>query len=90
MWCTGVDRSRGLEGGDHRLDLRLKEREPTVVGAEEGAMVKEKVGGLACLRKRVESADKDLLCEMVKAMVEVLMGAEADSVPVRAVPRTSS
>jgi len=43
-------------------------------------MVAEKVGGLAWLRKQVESADKDLLREMVKAMVDLLMGAEADSV----------
>ena len=41
-------------------------------------MVAEKVGGLAWLRKQVESADKDLLREMVKAMVDLLMGAEAD------------
>lgn len=42
-------------------------------------MVKEKVGGLAWLRKQVEAADKDLLREMVKAMVEMLMGADVDS-----------
>jgi len=43
-------------------------------------MVAEKVGGLAWLRRQVESADKDLLREMVKAMVDVLVGAEADGV----------
>jgi transposase-like protein len=43
-------------------------------------MVKEKVGALAWLRKRVESADKDLLREMVKTMAEMLVGAEAESV----------
>lgn len=41
-------------------------------------MVKERVGSLAWLRKLVEAADKDLLREMVKAMVETLMGAEAN------------
>lgn len=44
-------------------------------------MVKERVGNLAWLRKRVEEADReDLLREMVKAMAEALMSAEADSV----------
>jgi len=41
-------------------------------------MVKERVGSLAWLRKLVEAADKDLLREMVKAMVETLMEAEAN------------
>ncbi len=42
-------------------------------------MVKERVGNLAWLRKRVEEADTDLLREMIKAMAETLMSAEADS-----------
>lgn len=42
-------------------------------------MVKETVGGLAWLRKRLEDVDTDLLREMVKAMVERLMGADVDS-----------
>jgi len=47
---------------------------------EEETMVKERVGNLAWLRKQMEEADTDLLREMVKAMAEALMGAEADSV----------
>ncbi len=42
-------------------------------------MVKERVGSLVWLRKQVEAADKDLLREIVKGMVETLMSAEADS-----------
>lgn len=42
-------------------------------------MVKDRVEGLAWLRKQLESADVDLLREMVRAMAEALMGAEADS-----------
>ena len=80
MWCTGVNRPTGLEKKDDRLDLRLKEKEPPDVGAEEEAMVNEKAGGGAWLRKQIESADNDLLREMVKAVVEELMGAAADNV----------
>jgi len=43
-------------------------------------MVKDRVGSLAWLRKQVEDADKDLLREIVKGVVETLMGAEADSI----------
>lgn len=43
-------------------------------------MVKEKVGGVAWLRKHLEAEDKDLLRELVKAVVEELMGADADTV----------
>ena len=43
-------------------------------------MVKDRVGSLGWLRKHIEDADKDLLREMVKAMVETLMSAEADAV----------
>ena len=43
-------------------------------------MVKERVDSLIWLRKQVEAADKDLLREIVKGMVETLMSAEADSV----------
>ena len=42
-------------------------------------MVKERVGSLAWLRKQLEDADKDLLREIVKGIVEALMGNEADS-----------
>ncbi|MFH1057080.1 MAG: hypothetical protein V1797_00195, partial [Pseudomonadota bacterium] len=42
-------------------------------------MVKDRVEGLAWLRKQLETADVDLLREMVGAMAETLMGAEADS-----------
>lgn len=42
-------------------------------------MVKDRVEGLAWLRKQLELADVDLLREMVRAMAETLMGAEADS-----------
>jgi|DewCreStandDraft_4_1066084.scaffolds.fasta_scaffold216160_2 hypothetical protein len=41
-------------------------------------MVKDRVEGLAWLRKQVEAADVDLLREMVRAMAEMLI-AEADS-----------
>jgi len=41
-------------------------------------MVKERVGSLAWLRKQLEAADKDLLCEIVKGIVETLMGNDAD------------
>lgn len=41
-------------------------------------MVKDRVEGLAWLRKQLESADVDLLREMVRAMAETLMGTEAD------------
>jgi transposase-like protein len=43
-------------------------------------MVKEKVDGVAWLRKQVETQDKDLLRELVKAVVEELMSADADAV----------
>jgi putative transposase len=43
-------------------------------------MVKDRLEGLAWLGKQIEAADKDLLKEMVKAVVEKLMGAEADAV----------
>jgi len=49
-------------------------------GTEEEAMVKERVDSLVWLRKQIENADKDLLQEMVKAMLETLMSAEADTV----------
>lgn len=42
-------------------------------------MVKDRVEGLAWLRKQLETADVDLLREMVGAMAATLMGAEADS-----------
>ena len=42
-------------------------------------MVKEMVGSLAWLRKRIEQADADLLREMVKTMAETLMSAEVDA-----------
>jgi transposase-like protein len=48
------------------------------VGPEEVAMVKDRVEGLAWLRKQVQEADRDLLAEIVKAVVESLMGAEVD------------
>lgn len=41
-------------------------------------MVKDRVEGLAWLRKQVQEADRDLLAEIVKAVVESLMGAEVD------------
>lgn len=53
---------------------------PTSIGTEEEAMVKERVGSLAWVRKQVEAADKDLLREIVKGMVETLMSAEADTI----------
>jgi len=43
-------------------------------------MVKERVDSLAWLRKQVEAADKDLLREMVKGMLETLMSSEVDAV----------
>jgi putative transposase len=52
---------------------------PTRIGTEEEAMVKDRVGSLAWLRKRIEDADTDLLREMVKAVTEVFMSAEASA-----------
>lgn len=43
-------------------------------------MVNEKVGNLAWLRKQLETEDKDLLRELVKAVVEELMSVDADAV----------
>jgi len=43
-------------------------------------MVKERVGSLVWLRKRLEEADTDLLREMVKTVAEVLMATEASAV----------
>jgi len=43
-------------------------------------MVEQRVGSLGWLRKRIEDADTDLLREMVKAVTEVLMSTEADTV----------
>ena len=42
-------------------------------------MVMESVNGLTWLRKQIETADADLVREMVKVFAEALMGAEADS-----------
>lgn len=39
----------------------------------------DNVSGLAWLRKRIETADTDLLREMVQVFTEALMGAEVDS-----------
>lgn len=55
-----------------------KERRPSLPSSginkeadtKQEAMVKERVGGLAWIRKQVEAADKDLLREIVKGMVE--------------------
>ena len=41
-------------------------------------MVKDRVEGLAWLRKPLETADVDLLREIVRGMAEAMMGAEAD------------
>jgi len=41
-------------------------------------MVMDRVEGLAWLRKQVEAAGKDLLAEIVKSVVEALMGTDAD------------
>ncbi len=42
-------------------------------------MVVKSVNGLSWLRKQIETADADLLREMVKAFAEALMGAGVDS-----------
>jgi putative transposase len=42
-------------------------------------MVKDRVGSLGWLRKRIEDADTDLLREMVKAVTEVFMSVEASA-----------
>ncbi len=42
-------------------------------------MVMDRVEGLAWLRKQVEAADRDLLRELLKAVVESLMGVDADA-----------
>jgi transposase-like protein len=71
---------KGVDENDHRLDLRLVARHADHVGTEEEAMVKEKVDGVAWLRKQVETQDRDLLRELVKAVVEELMSADTDAV----------
>ena len=43
-------------------------------------MVKDRVGSLGWLRKRIEDANTDLLREMVKAVSEVFMSAEASAI----------
>ncbi len=43
-------------------------------------MVMENVNVLSWFRKQLESADTDLLRQMVKAFAEALMGAEADGI----------
>ena len=43
-------------------------------------MVKDRVGSLGWLRKQIEDADTDLLREMVKAVTELFMSAEASAV----------
>jgi transposase-like protein len=60
--------------------LGNKSKHADISRHKEETMVKERIGNLAWLRKRVEEADTDLLREMVKAMAEALMSAEADSV----------
>jgi putative transposase len=47
---------------------------------KEESMVESKINVLGWLRKQVESADQDLLREMVKVFAESLMSAEADSI----------
>jgi len=42
-------------------------------------MVKDRVGSLGWLRKRIEEADTDLLHEMVKAVTELFMSVEASA-----------
>ena len=42
-------------------------------------MVKDRVGSLGWLRKRIKDADTDLLREMVKAVTEVFMSVEASA-----------
>ena len=58
---------------------RATNNRPLEVGPEEVTMVMNRLEGLAWLRKQVESADKDILAEIVKAVVEALMGADADN-----------
>ena len=53
MWCIELSNRQGLEESDHRCHLRFINEEPTIVGTEEEAMVKERVGTLAWLRKRM-------------------------------------
>jgi hypothetical protein len=43
-------------------------------------MVRDRVGSLAWLRKRIEDADTELLRETAKAVTEVFMSAEASAV----------
>ena len=43
-------------------------------------MIDKSMDALVWLRKQLESADTDLLREMVRSFAEALMGAEADAV----------
>jgi putative transposase len=80
MWYNELLNEQRLGEDDHRCHLRESTRQPTRISTEEEAMVKERVGTLSWLRKRLEEADSDLLREMVKAVTEVFMSAEASAV----------
>jgi hypothetical protein len=60
MWCNELLNSQRLEESDHRCHLRESTKTPMHIGTEEEAMVKDRVGTLAWLRKRLEEADTDL------------------------------
>jgi len=79
MWCNEVLSEHRFEESDHRCHLGLTKKPPTCVGTKEEAMVRESVEALSWLRKRIEDADTDLLREMVKAVAEVFMSAEASA-----------
>ena len=80
MWCIGVSDGDILKEAIIATIFGNHQKTPTQIGTEEEAMVRDRVGGLAWLRKRIEDADTDLLREMVKAVAEVFMSAEASAV----------
>lgn len=68
----------GLKERSSRPSLVWLNR-PTVVDNKEAVIVKDRVDGLAWSRKQPETADVELLREIMWAMTEMLMEVEADS-----------
>jgi len=80
MWCIEISDGDVLNKATIATIFGDQHKTPTHIGTEEEAMVKDRVGSLGWLRKRIEDADTDLLREMVKAVTEVFMSAEASAV----------
>jgi transposase-like protein len=77
--CVVYERRATLRKKTIAAILGNQQKTADIARHEEETMVKERIGNLAWLRKRIAEADTDLLREMVKTMAEMLMGTEADS-----------